>query len=252
MPSPSIEPMASPRSVEDRPRNVLEHLEELRRRLWVCVMTVGLAAGAGFGLGDRLMEWLIHPASAVLPRLAFFHPTDALTAYLSVAIVFGLVAASPVVLYQVWAFVRSGLTWRERYYGFMLVSWGTGLFALGAAIAYGVVLPIFLKFLLSVGGPQLEPVISINAYLSFVLGTMVICGLLCELPLAIVLLTRLGVVTPALLRRQRRLAVLAIAIISALVTPTTDAVTMGVVAIPLLGLYELSVWIAGRLSRPAA
>ena len=149
--------------------------------------------------------------------------------------------ALPVVLWQGWAFIQPALMPTTRSRGLAVVWWGTVCFGVGAAFAYTVLLPLFLTFLLSIGHPALEPVISINRYLGFVIGMLVICGALFELPLAIVFLTRAGVVTPKALRLRRRWAVLAMVVVSAFLTPTTDAVSLGLMTLPLLALYEVSI-----------
>jgi sec-independent protein translocase protein TatC len=230
---------------------IIEHLVELRKRLGICLLAVGLTSGLGFGVAGRLIEWLKRPAGSLLPRLAFFSPTEALVAYAKVAVAFGVVLALPVILYQLWAFVRPGLTWRERSMGLAFVWWGSALFALGAALAYAVCLPFFLRFLLTVGGPSLEPVISISRYLSFVMGVILIFGALCELPLIVWLLSRLGILTPHTLRRHRRLAMLAMLIVAAVASPTTDAISLLLMALPLWLLYELSIIVSRVSGRPA-
>ncbi len=235
---------AQPRPSEFTSLTFTEHLEELRRRLGSCLALLLISSCVGFRYAARLIEWLKRPAGTLLPRLAFFSPTEALAAYMKVAVVCGFALALPVLLYQVWAFVRPGLTWRERYYGIVVIGWGSILFALGVAFAYGVCLPMFLEFLLSLGGSSLEPVISISRYLSFVLGVMLTCGVLFELPLLVVVLTRLGIVTPELLRRHRGLALLVLVIVAAVVTPTTDALSLILTTIPLCVLYEVAILVA--------
>ncbi|MBI4353777.1 MAG: twin-arginine translocase subunit TatC [Candidatus Omnitrophica bacterium] len=223
---------------------VSEHLQELRRRLGISLLTVVIASVSSALFADRILAWLTQPAEPYLTRLAFFSPTEGLAAYLKVIVVSGLVVAMPVVLYQLWAFVRPALTWKERSYGFSFVGWGIALFIFGGAFAYTVCLPAFLKLLLSVGGGRLEPVISINQYLSFVLGVIVLCGVLFELPVAVVMLTRLGVVSAKWLRRSRPLVLLVMLIMAAVLTPTTDAISLLFVTIPMALLYEAGLAIA--------
>ncbi len=237
--------------VESPQLTFADHLEELRRRLGICLAWVIVATGAGFWLAERLIGWLKRPAGDLLPRLAFFGPTDALVAYVKVALTFGVVVTLPVVLAQVWAFVRAGLTTRERRYGVAFVWGGSACFALGVAFAYWLCLPVFLHVLLGIGRSTLEPVISINRYLGFVLGVMLSCGLVFELPLAVVLLARMGLVTVAMLRAQRRWAFLVMLVAAAVVTPTTDAVSLVLFTVPLVLLYELSILLV-RWGTPAS
>ena len=223
---------------------ILGHLEELRKRLWICMITIVVTSLISFRYAEGVITWLKRPAGSSLPKLAFFTPTEALTAYMQVAVVCGVILALPIVLAQIWAFVKPALTWKERYYGLAFVGWGSVLFAAGVAFAYFGMLPTFLTFLLGFGGPDLQPVISIHQYLSFVLGIVLASGILFELPLVIVILTRIGLLTPESLQRHRSIAVIVLLTIAAIVTPTTDAVSMVLFSIPLLVLYELSIWVS--------
>lgn len=229
---------------------LVDHLEELRRRLLICVIAVAAGCLAGFVYATPLLAWLKHPADAWLPTLAFFSPTESLGAYLRVAVTAGVVIALPIVLYQIWAFVESALSRTERLYGLLFVWMGSALFIAGAALAYSVLLPASLKLLLSIGGDALQPMISVSRYLSFALGLMLACGLLCELPLAVLLLAAIGIVTPQGLRRWRGVALVALVTLAALLTPTTDALSLVLMAVPLVLLYELSILLA-RVVRPS-
>ena len=226
----------------------VEHLDELRRRLLICLGAVVVTSSLTVWKAGWLVGWLKRPAGDQLARLAFFSPTEALAAYVQVGVLAGVALALPILCYQAWAFVRPALTWRERASALAVAGWGSVLFAAGTALAYWMVLPWLLRFLLSVGSPYLEPVLSVNRYLSFVLGVLLTCGLTCELPLVILLLTRAGVVSPEWLCRTRPLACLLLVIVAAFLTPTTDAVTLLLATIPLVALYELSIAVS-RLSR---
>lgn len=246
-------PQAATSDVVSAPRqSVLDHLEELRRRLWACIAAITVATVVSFHWAEQIIVWLKRPAGVALPRLAFFGPAEAFTAYLNVSVACGIVLAMPVVLAQLWAFLRPGLTEREREHGALFVWAGSALFLAGGALAYGVLLPAALTFLLGFGHQTLEPVISISQYLGFTTTVLLAAGAVFELPLAIYLLSKLGVVTPRVLRRQWRVAYVVILVVAALITPTPDAVTMLLLAVPMLALYEVSIfvsWLAkpGRL-----
>jgi len=220
------------------------HLEELRKRLWICLGALLVVSMVSFAVAGQLIEWLKRPAGSSLERLAFFSPPEAILAYMKVAITAGLFLAMPVVLAQLWTFIRPGLAPRERRFGVAFIGWGSVLFLAGGAFAYGVMLPVSLKFLLGFGGDQLEPVISISRYLSFTTMVMLACGVMFQLPLVVFLLAKLGLVRPQTLRRRWRHAVLAIVVVGALVTPTTDVATLLLMTVPMLALYEISIWIA--------
>jgi sec-independent protein translocase protein TatC len=224
---------------------VTGHLEELRRRLWVCLGVIGLASAASFAWAGRLIDWLKQPAGTALPTPAFFSPPEAFLAHVKVSVAAGLLFAMPVVLYELWAFVRPALSRREARCGLAFVWWGSALFMAGGAFAYWILLPPSLKFLLSFGAEHVQPVISINRYLSFTAGVILACGLAFQLPLAIFLLAKLDLVSPAALRRRWRHAVVAMAVAAALLTPTTDIAAMLLLVVPMLALYEASIWIAG-------
>ena len=226
------------------------HLEELRRRLGISLAALLVASGLALTQIERLIGWLQHPVRFLLPRFAYFTPTEPLTAYLRVAVLAGVVLAMPVILQQLWAFLRSGLTPRERTYGLLFVWWGSAQFVLGALFAYVVLLPAALRFLLGIGERYLIPVVSIDRYVAFVTTLLFSCGLVFELPVVLCLLARLGVVTSEWLRQHRPYAVLVLVIIAALVTPTTDPVNLLLVAVPMLLLYEGSVVLA-RWMAPA-
>ncbi|MDP3704040.1 MAG: twin-arginine translocase subunit TatC [Candidatus Omnitrophota bacterium] len=227
------------------------HLEELRRRLGVSLAVLLLAIGLCASQADRLIGWLRRPAEGLLPAFAFFSPTEPLIAYLKVACLAGVILAMPMLLAQLWGFVRTGLTPRERSLGLAFVGWGSALFAAGAAFAYVVLIPVSLRVLLGIGRGTLEPVISIDAYLSFVTTLAFWCGVLCELPAVVWLLAKVGVVTPAWLRQSRPYAILVMVVIAALVTPTTDPVSLLLMTAPLLLLYEVSIWLARSVAAPS-
>lgn len=219
------------------------HLEELRRGLGVSLAALLIAMGASLTQADRIIQWLVSPVQDLLPFFAFFTPTEPLAAYLRVGALAGCVLAMPVILWQVWVFVRGGLTRQERAAGTVFVWWGSAQFLAGAAFAYYVLLPVSLRVLFGIGAHYLRPVISIDRYLAFVTALLGWCGLIFELPVVLFLLARIGIVTSEWLRQQRPYAILVLVIAAALITPTTDPVNLGLVAIPLAVLYEASIWI---------
>jgi len=237
-------PESAPSGVDERHLPLTGHLDELRKRLWIGIGALLAASMASFAAAARLVDWLKHPAGSSLERLAFFSPPEAILAYMKVAITAGLFLAMPILLAQLWAFIRPGLSIKERRAGIAFIGWGSALFLLGGAFAYVAVLPVSLRFLLGFGGGQLEPVISINRYLSFTTMVMLACGVMFQLPLAVFLLAKLGLVRPQTLRRRWRHAVLGIVVVGALLTPTTDVATLLLMTVPMLALYELSIWVA--------
>jgi sec-independent protein translocase protein TatC len=231
------------------------HLEELRKRLWVCVGAIAATSTVSFAWAGQLIDWLKQPAGTLLPKLAFFSPPEAVLAYMKVAVTAGLILSMPIVLYEVWAFIRPGLTLQEQRYGLGFVWWGSMLFLVGGAFAYWVLLPVSLQFLLGFGGGQLEPVISIGRYLAFTTMVILASGVVFQLPIAVLMLAKLGIVTPQTLRRKWRHALVTMVVVAAILTPTTDVATMLLMTVPMLALYEISIWVAVlavRRKRPDA
>ena len=233
------------RALNARRLPIVGHLEELRKRLWGCLVVITLASMISFAWTGRLIEWLKRPAGPALGRLVFFSPPEAFLAYMKVAITVGLFLSAPVILAQVWAFISPGLTARERRYGFGFIWWGSLLFLAGGAFAYWALLPVSLRFLLSFGRDQLEPVMSISRYLSFTTMVILSCGLAFQLPLVMFVLARLGLVSSRMLRQKWRHAVVAIIVAAAILTPTADVATLLLLVVPMLALYELSIWVTG-------
>ena len=227
-----------------RKLSLVDHLDELRGRLWRCILTVALTTLVSFTRTHQLIAWLKAPAGAALPRLAFFSPAESLMAYLQVAVTAGIMLSMPVLLYQAWAFIRPALTTREQRLGTIFIGWGSALFGLGIAFAYWMLLPVTLRFLLTFGTPELEPIISVSQYLGFVTTLLLVSGAVFELPLVVFLLASIGIVTPQQLRRQWRVAYLAMVIGAAVLTPTPDAATMLLLTVPMLALYEFSIVVA--------
>jgi sec-independent protein translocase protein TatC len=217
------------------------HLEELRRRLAIALAAFLAATALSLSQAERLLGWLRRPAEGMLPSFAFFTPAEPLLAYVRVGVLAGVILAMPIILGQLWGFVRSGLTPRERALGAVFIWWGSAQCLAGAAFAYWVLAPASLRILLGIGRRILQPVISIDAYVSFVTALVGWCALVFELPVVLVVLARLGIVTPEWLRQQRPYALLVLVIIAAIITPTTDPLSLLLMAAPLALLYELSI-----------
>lgn len=230
-----------------------EHLAELRIRIMWSVVAIGLGFVATVYFADRIIKFLARPLTV---KLAFLTPTEAFWVTMKVGMIAGLFLALPVVLYQVWAFVSPGLLPRERRYALPFVIVGTVFFAIGVAFALWVVIPFAIKFLVGFGEKQdLTPVISVGSYVDFVLKFTLAFGLVFELPLAITLASRMGVVTPQFLARNRKYAILINFILAAILTPTPDIFNQCLMAGPLIVLYEVGIVAArlfGRRPKPPA
>ncbi len=217
----------------------LHHLEELRWRLLKSFLAIVAVSIAAFYFSDQLMEFLIAPLGE--RKLYFTEVTGSFYAYLKLSLLAGVLAASPVVFYQLWAFVSPGLYHKEKRAVLPLVFFSTLLFLVGSAFCYYTVLPYSLKFLIGFSGDLLSPLITIGSYITFAGMLMLAFGICFQLPIAAYFLGRVGLINPALLRKGRRYAVVLILIFAAILTPTPDVATQLMLAVPLYLLYELSI-----------
>ncbi|MGC1485005.1 MAG: twin-arginine translocase subunit TatC [Candidatus Acidiferrum sp.] len=233
-----------------------EHLVELRKRIINSLIAIGIGAMAGWYVAPHFVNWIVDPVKKALisahlePKLIYTNPTGYLNMLLTLAIYIGIVLASPIVLHQIWLFVAPALYKHERgaITGFLFST--VFLFLVGIAFGYFVMLPYMLNFLikLSLGGP-ITPLFSINEYFDLILLVLLGLGLVFETPILIFFLSLFGIVTPQFLLKNFRYAILVIAIIAAVVTPTPDATTMLVFMAPMVGLYFIGVAVSAVVVR---
>lgn len=240
---------------EDLPRmSLLEHLEELRSRIVRSLIAVTVGFLVCWVLAERIFSFLARPIYRYLPegsRLTFLGVTDPFILYVKVAALAGIFLTSPVILYQVWSFVVPGLYRRERRYALPFVVSGTLFFLGGGLFAYYVAFPFAVEFLLGMGD-EFDAMITIERYFGFLLTVILGLGLMFELPILILLLAKMGVVTPRFLMRHFRWAVLIIFVVAAIITPTPDVVNLCVFALPTIALYLLGVAAAALVTRKKA
>jgi sec-independent protein translocase protein TatC len=232
----------------DQPMSFMEHLGELRRRIMWSVLAVGIGFGITFPFSQYIIKFLARPVPV---KLAFMAPTEAFWVNMKVAMIGGLALAMPVVLLQVWLFVAPGLHRQERRFALPFIVVGSLFFAIGVTFALMVVVPFAINFLLTYKTEDLTPVISIGSYTDFVLKFALAFGVVFQMPLAITLGTRMGLVTPEFLARNRKYAILVNFIIAAILTPTPDVFNQTLMAGPLILLYEVGI-IAARVVRRRA
>lgn len=234
----------------------LDHLEELRVRLLWSLGAVALGAVAGVWLTMQfgVMELLVQPIQPYLPngKLVFTSPTEAFLATFKVGVFLGVLLALPVLFYHFWRFVAPGLVEREQRIFVPAVVVSLALFSGGVALAFLVVIPVGLKFFLTFQREAFQPFISVGQYLSFTMRIALVFGLVFETPLVVILLSYLGVLSPRALARYRRHAIVAIAILSAVLTPSPDALSMMLLFVPFYFLYESSVQVSLLIERRRA
>jgi sec-independent protein translocase protein TatC len=232
------------------------HLQELRKRLILSFIAVGGGFALCYTFAEKIFDILAAPLLEMMPKggsLIFTSVAEAFFTYMKVAFIAGLILASPFVLYQIWAFVAPGLYRHEKKYVVPFVLAGSFFFALGIFFGYYVALPVGFKFLLGFATDFIKPLPSMKEYLSFSIKFLLAFGLVFEFPVVLVLLARIGVVDAKTLARQRKYAILLIFIFAAILTPP-DIISQVIVALPMIGLYELSILLSkifGKKSPPA-
>lgn len=228
----------------DKPLTLVGHLSELRRRIIVCLITLGVATVFCVPSAPNLLKVLKFPIQGIIGRLVFFGPEEAFLIYLRIAFFSALIFTMPVILYELWMFVSPAIEEHlKKYINHFIVTCFL-LFIGGCFFAYFILIPPSLKFLLSFGRGELEPVISAQRYISFILALTLGCGLVFQMPILSFIFTKIGVINYRILRKKYKYALVIIFIIAAIITPTPDAFNMLVLSLPMLFLYEMSIWVS--------
>ncbi|MBI3121613.1 MAG: twin-arginine translocase subunit TatC [candidate division NC10 bacterium] len=248
---------------DDAKMPFLAHLGELRKRLIVCFSVIGIAFILTFNFRTTFLQLLQRPLTTDVtmgrqfPFIGFRHkeaiakltalgPAETLWTHFKVAFIAGLFVALPVVLYQLWKFIEPGLLPKERRFALPFVILSTICFFAGAAFCFFIVLPLALQFLLTFD-PSIQQMPRFSEYVDFTLKFLLAFGVIFELPLAMTIAARLGLVTPQFLARNRKYAILVNFVIAAILTPTPDIFNQSLMALPLCLLYEVGI-IAARLT----
>jgi sec-independent protein translocase protein TatC len=220
----------------------MEHLKELRTRLIWAFIALGVATAVSFVFTKQVFVFLMVPLGDA--SLQALRPTETLGNYMKVALLCGIILAMPVLVYQLARFLAPGLTKEERRYLFLLVPGATLCFVTGAAFAYYIMLPSAIYFLQFFMSDIIRQDWTVGDYLSFVTSLIFWIGVAFELPLFVYFLAKLGIVDADMLRKNRKYALIAIAVLAAVITPTVDPMNMILVMLPLIVLYELGVILA--------
>ncbi|OGR93334.1 MAG: twin arginine-targeting protein translocase TatC [Elusimicrobia bacterium RIFCSPLOWO2_01_FULL_59_12] len=220
--------------------NVWDHLGELRRRLLICVYVLVAGTIAGAWAVNPLLDWLARPVGILI----FVQPMEAFTAQVKIALGVSFLLTLPVLLYQAWAFVATGLTAHEKRSLHWVVPLSYVLFMGGFSFSTFIVFPKAVAFLLTLRSRYLEPMLSVGAYLDMFYLSGLVLGFLFQLPLALLFLSRVGLLQPDALTRNRRISYLAIFILAAIFNTGPDAFTQLLFAFAAIVLFELSiVWV---------
>lgn len=235
--------------MDERRMTFGEHLEELRKRLFYAVVGLIVTVGVALYFQDQLMEFICQPHRKAMRLLNFPDSrflsgtyTTPFMGYMKLALIVGLVAASPFMMYQIWKFISAGLFPGEKKYVKVYAPMSVVLFLGGCAFSYTVLIPYGLFYLAQYGDPALfEPRYNFSDYLSMVLLLIIFMGFFFELPLVMLFFSNIGLVSPQAYSRWRKFAIIAIFSVNAVVTPSTDIVSLVLISVPMCLLYEAGI-----------
>ncbi len=230
--------------------HLLEHLEEFRRRLIICLAALAVASLLCFCFSRQILDFLTLPLKKHQDVSLYFQtPYEAFMVNVKAAVTAGILLSIPVWMTQVWYFIAPGLYDKERKTIIPLIFISLGLFLSGCAFAYYLVIPAGLDFLLAFGSQSLRPMLTIGPYVSFFLGMILACGALFDFPIVMIGLVKLGIVSADSLARSRKLAIVIIFIVAAVVTPSPDPLSQLLLVAPLWVFFEVSLLFCRRFER---
>jgi sec-independent protein translocase protein TatC len=219
-----------------------DHLEELRLRIGLAVLGIVIGCIIAGAFVDQLMNWvLLKPAASVNMELQNLRPFGQAFLYFKVVIMAGLIISMPYTLYQLWKFIAPGLYEKEKRWAGKITIYTSFCFLAGVAFAYWIMIPVMLSFTASFGSSLIKNSIDVTEYFSFITTTLLSAGLIFELPMIAYILSKIGIISPEMLRKYRRHSIVVILVLAAALTPSTDPVSQLVFAAPLWVLYEISI-----------
>lgn len=228
----------------------LDHLEELRWRIIKSLVSVVIFTIIAFTVSNYVLEWLLIPSKHVNVQISMqvLKIQTIFIIKLEIALIVGVIISIPVILYQIWAFLAPGLHDNEKKYIWPIIFFAMFSFLVGAAFAYYMIIPYALDFFLGLAPSNVANNIAIDFYFGFLLRIIVVFGIVFELPVLSVILSKLGLITPSFLRKYRRHAIVIIFIAAAILTPP-DPTTQILLAIPMVLLYELTILLSYIFSK---
>lgn len=231
--------------------SLLQHLEEFRKVIIISLLAIGIASIISFFFIDQILGVITRPLDAQGIRLVYTAITEGIFVKFKIALVAGTFFAAPVALWQAWRFVVPALYPHEKKYVYRLVPISIILFVSGVVFAYFAIFPVAIFVLIKLAS-EFDPMLTISKYLSFTLTFLIPFGLIFELPLVVYFLTKIGVITPEWLVRNRKYAVVSTFIIAAILTPGPDPLSQTIMAAPMLILYEVGVLVARAVAKKKA
>ncbi|HEX3028465.1 MAG TPA: twin-arginine translocase subunit TatC [Clostridia bacterium] len=239
------------RKQNDDSMPLMEHIRALRKVLVISAYAIAFGTVLGWVFSDKIFAYLAQPVLD-LAGVSFITttPMEPMMVKLKVSIVSGIVVALPVLVWQIWSFILPALKQTERKYLYMIVPSSLMLFVLGAAFSFYFVIPVGMKFLLFTGGSiQSSTMVTQSSYLGFLITFILTFGVAFQLPIVLLLLIRIGIVTPQTLAKKRKYAFFAIVALTMLVSPTPDPLSQFLMAGPLYLLYEISIWVGYSVAK---
>jgi sec-independent protein translocase protein TatC len=247
-PAPPGRPSTTTPPEEEGVMSLVDHLAELRRRLFISILAVVIGGAVGFYFAADVQKLLLQPFLASNPGsvVQFLTVSGGFFLYVKISLVFGIVIGLPVIVYEVWQFVAPGLTQRERRAALPWIPAAILFFALGVIVAY-VTMPYAIQFLTGFTTPgYTESRPSAEAYFGFVTNMFLIFGAVMEFPIALVFLSKLGILSVDLLKKSRRMVILGIVVFAVVVTPGGDPISPIVMAAVMYGLFEFTIYMLSR------
>ena len=221
------------------------HLQEFRKRLIICLAAVAAASVIAYQFVDDIIAMISAPAG----KLYFLNPTEVFFSYLEIAVCTGALVTLPILCYEIWQFVRPALAPTERHAVLWLVPFAVLLFYAGLAFSFFLVLPAAVQFFMGFSTDTLQPMFSLSSYLSFFIAFMLPFGVVFELPLILFFLGKIGIVSSAFLKRKRRILIVLAFVFAGVISPTTDVFTQTMIAVPMIVLYEVSIYLVQYVLR---
>lgn len=232
---------------DDNKLTFLGHLGELRQRLIKGVIAIVIASIISFVFFKPIFYYLILPAGDI--NLVYIEMTEMIGTIMKVCLTSGIILAMPYLTYQLLMFVSPALTRKEKKYVYFILPWIALMFVGGVAFGYFILIPPATRFLITFGSDIATPQIKIGNYISIVSRLLLAIGLAFEMPVVTTFLARLGIITSKWLASKRKIAIISAFILAAIITPTFDPINQSLVAVPLIILYEMSIWLAKLVQR---
>ncbi|GAA0725644.1 twin-arginine translocase subunit TatC [Clostridium malenominatum] len=225
---------------------LIEHLSELRKRLFIIILSLIITSSGSYYYVEKLVKELVKYTNYL--DFVYLTPSELFLTYIKISLVMGIVISSPILLRQIWLFLKPGLTKRERRYITLSLLGGVLFFAAGVIFAYLLVIPVTIKFFTGFTLEGITPTISFRSYVDFICSLLLAFGLVFEMPILSVLLTKFGLINSIMLRKNRKMVILVIFVVAAIITPP-DVISQLLLAMPMMILFEISIWLSKIVGR---